>query len=126
MTYDIDPHITGDTWDGLKTITFVKNNSAIDLTGAYLEFQVKSVFNLASPVVLSLTTKNSGIIISNPPISGIVTIPEKLIDIPVGNYSWSLTLSTQSGETKTYLSGNWQIIPRTPFSSDWQNAPRII
>jgi hypothetical protein len=114
MTYDIDPHITGDTWEGL-TLTFVKNGSAIDMTGSFLEFQVKAIYNLASPVVLSLTTQNSGILILNPPISGIITVPPRVVDIPVGKYTWSLTLSTKTGEVNTYISGVWPITSKTPF-----------
>jgi len=126
MTYDIKPHITGDTWDGLGTLTFVRNGSAIDLTNASVELEVKSVFNLASPVVLNLTTENSGIVIVNPPTSGIITVPERIVDIPVGNYSWNITVKDSLNVITTFYSGNWKIIPKTPFSSDWQNAPRII
>lgn len=126
MIYDINPHITGNTWDGLGNITFVRNGSAIDLTGASVELEVKSVFNLASPIVLSLTTENSGILIVNPPTLGTISIPERIVDIPVGNYSWSLTYKLQTEQTKTYSSGNWKIIPKTPYSFNWQEAPRII
>jgi hypothetical protein len=126
MTYDITPHITGDTWEGLGNFTLTKNGSAIDLTGASVELEVKSIFNLASPIILSLTTENSAILIVNPPTSGIIFTPETIVDIPVGNYSWSLTLKLQTEEIKTYMSGNWKIIPKTPYSFNWQEAPRII
>jgi hypothetical protein len=126
MIYDIKPHITGDTWEGLGTLTFVRNGSAIDLTGASVELEVKSAFNLASPIILSLTTENSGIVIVNPPTLGIISVPETIVDISVGNYSWSLTLKLQTEEKKTYIAGNWKIIPKTPYSFNWQEAPRII
>lgn len=126
MTYDIPAHITGDTWDGIPTLNLSENNSAVNLTNASISMFVKSVFNLASPNVLSLTTQNSGISISSPASSGNISIPESVIDIPVGNYSWGLTATLSSGKIKTYYMGNWKIIPRTPFSNNWQEAPRII
>jgi hypothetical protein len=126
MTYDIPAHITGDTWDGIPLITFSENGSAINLTGASFTMAVKSVFNIASPNVLPLSTSASSISILSPASAGRISIPSRIVDIPVGNYSWSLTMVLSSGRTKTYLMGNWPIIPRVPFSNNWQEAPRII
>lgn len=114
MNYNIDPHITGNTWDGLN-FTFSVNGSALNLSDTYIEFEVKSFHNLASPVVLSLTTKNSGILIINPLFGGIL-IPEQVVSIPVGKYAWSLTLSSRN-EIKTYLDGVWQIVPKNSLVS---------
>jgi hypothetical protein len=126
MTYDIPAHINGDTWDGIPFITFSENGSAINLTGASFTMAVKSVFNIASPNVLPLSTSASSILILSPASAGRISIPSRIVDIPVGNYSWSLTMVLSSGKTKTYLMGNWPIIPRVPFSNNWQEAPRII
>lgn len=126
MTYDIPAHITGDTWGGIPTLNISEDNLAIDLTNASLSMFVRSVYNLASPKLLTLTTQNSGISILSPASAGNITIPERIIDIPVGNYSWGLTATLSSGKIKTYYTGNWKIIPRTPFSNNWQEAPRII
>lgn len=126
MIYDITPHITENTWKGLGNITITRNCSTVDLSNAYAKFEVKSVFNLANPIVLNLDTENNGIVILDPPTEGTLVIPERIIDIPVGNYSWNLTIKLQTGEVYTYVSGNWKIIPKTPFSFNWQNAPRII
>jgi hypothetical protein len=126
MTYDIPAHITGDTWDGITVITFSENGSAINLTDASFTMAVKSVFNIASPNILPLSTSASSILILSPASAGRISIPSRIIDIPVGNYSWSLTMVLSSGRTKTYLMGNWPIIPRVPFSNNWQEAPRII
>ena len=78
MILDINPHITGDTWDGIS-LTLTYNNSALNLTNSYIEFSVKTAFEVASPVVLSLTTNNSGIKILNPPSAGNIKIPEKFM-----------------------------------------------
>ena len=126
MTYDIPAHITGDTWDGIPLMSFSENNSAFDLTGASFTMSVKSVFNIASPNVLPLSTSASSILILSPASAGRISILPRIVDIPVGNYSWSLTMVLFSGKTKTYSMGNWPIIPRVPFSNNWQEAPRII
>jgi len=126
MNYDIPAQITGDTWEGIPIITFTKNGSALDLTGASVEMAVKLVYNLATPNVFPLSTATSGIVILNPPTAGNISILPRIADIPVGNYAWSLTLSLCSGEVNTYLMGNWPIIPRSPFSTDWQNTFRTI
>jgi len=117
MNYNIPAHITGDTWDGIPIITFTKSGSALNLTNASVEMSVKLSYNLAAPNVFPLSTATSGIVILNPPTAGNLSILPRIVDIPVGNYVWSLTLSLCSGEVKTYLMGNWSIIPRTPFST---------
>ena len=114
MTYNLQPHITGDTWEGIGLISFTRNNSALDLTNASLSMNVKPAYNLASPIYLSLTTQNSGITIIQPTSGGNVSVPQRVVDVPVGRYNWSLTLELSSGEISTYLNGNWPIIARTP------------
>lgn len=112
MTYNIPTHISGDTWDGIPFISFSKNYSAINLSGAYIEMGVK--YTIASPPVLTLTTANSGITITAPASAGIISIPHALIEIPPGNYKWYLKLVLSSGETKTYLMGSWIITSNIP------------
>lgn len=111
MTYDINPHITGDTWEGINSISFSRNNSALDLTDAYAEMHV--LLSLDSPVVLSLTTANSGILITNP-LNGTISIPSTVVNIPVGNYKWRIKFVLQDQEVKTYLMGHWPIISNLP------------
>lgn len=124
--YDIPDHITGNTWNGLADITFVRNNSAIDLTGASVEMFVKSYYNLASPKILNLFSPNSGILLISPTSAGIINIPKQIVDIPVGRYVWGITLNLSGGEVKTYLMGNWRILPPVPYIDNWQIAPRIL
>lgn len=100
MTYDIPAHITGDTWDGIPLMSFSENNSAFDLNGASFTMSVKSVFNIASPNVLPLSTSASSILILSPASAGRISILPRIVDIPVGNYSWSLTMVLFSGKQK--------------------------
>jgi hypothetical protein len=106
--YDITSHIAGDTWDGLGTITFLRGGSALNLTNASLEMDLRLSFD--SPSVLTLSTANSGIIIRTPALSGVVQIPQRIVDVPPGTYKYDLKLTLSSGEVKTYLGGSWPIL----------------
>lgn len=112
MTYNIPTHISGDTWDGINSITFSRNSSAINLSGAYVEMGVK--YGVASPSLLTLTTINSGITITSPVTAGAISIPATIVNIPPGNYKWYVKLVLSSGETKTYLMGTWPIVANIP------------
>lgn len=112
MAYNISPHITGDTWEGISSITFLKNNSAINLTDTFIEMKVR--LSLDSPVVFSLSTPaSSGITITNP-TSGMIRILPTKVDIPVGDYKWNIKMTFPNGTKKTYLMGNWPIISDLP------------
>ena len=118
MTYNIPQQISGDTWNGIGAITFTKNGSAIDLTGALVEMSVK--YSIASPKVLYLNSlPGSGINISNP-TTGTISISARIIDIPVGKYSWYITLTLNTGAKKTYLMGLWSIIPNIPLVTEYE------
>lgn len=114
MNYDISPHISGDTWSGISSLTLTQNNSALNLTNAKVVFQVKKAYEVAAPVVLELTTQNNSIIISNA-ASGIITIPEQLINIPVGKYQYYIVAYLSTSAVYTPVVGNWTIIPRIPL-----------
>lgn len=109
ISYEIADHISGNTWCGISTITFTRDNSALDLTGAYLEMQVR--LSIDSPMVLSLNTTNSGIVVLSPPTSGSVYFPSQIITLPPADYKYELKLFLPTGETRTYLSGIWKILP---------------
>lgn len=111
MTYDISPHVTGDTWEGINSIAFQRNNLPLNLTNAYAEMEV--LRSLDSPVLMSLTTTNSGVIITNA-LSGVISIPPTKVDLPVDIYKWRIRFVLQNQETKTYLMGHWQIISNLP------------
>jgi len=117
MTYNIPQHISGDTWKGISTVQFIKNNVPIDLTNAFVEFGVK--LSISSPDVLTLSTSNNGIEIISP-LEGKIKILPRIVDIPVGKYSWYITLSTSDNNKKTYLMGLWYIIPNIPLVTDYE------
>lgn len=116
MTYNIPQHISGDTWKGFSTIQFIKNNVPIDLTNADVEFGVK--LSHSSPEVLTLSIQNSGIELLSP-LEGKIRILPQIVDIPVGKYSWYLTLNTPNSK-KTYLMGLWYIIPNIPLVTEYE------
>ena len=110
MIYNFPKHISGDTWDGINTITLKSRGLSIDLSNCIINIQVRSYTNLASPVVFEFSTLDNSILIISP-IDGIINIPSQIIDIPVGNYKYDLQIIFPSGIKKTYLTGNWEILP---------------
>jgi len=116
QTYNLAEHISGDTWKGISTIQFIKNNIPVNLTNAFVEFGVK--LSNTSPKVLTLNTQNSGVEIISP-LEGKIRILPRIVDIPVGKYSWYTTLSTFNSK-KTYLMGLWVIIPNIPLVTEYE------
>jgi len=113
MTYDIPSHISGDTWTGIGAITLNESGYPVDLTDCKIYIQFRYNYNLASPVVYECSTENDTILIVNP-LSGILSIPEQMVNIPVGKYSYDLVVNNITfNKIKTYLSGIWEILPRT-------------
>jgi methyl-accepting chemotaxis protein len=111
MRFDFPKHRSGDTWRGVNSITITDdNNSVVDLTNCKLYIQFRSIYNLASPVVLLLSTENNTITLTNP-ISGIISIPQQIVNIPVGRYRYDLQVDFPDGVSNTYLYGEWEIIP---------------
>lgn len=113
MTYNIPSHISGDTWKGIGSISFTRGTSSLNLSGYKIEAGFK--LSIASPIVLFLTTDNGGINIVSES-SGTISIPSRIVDIPIGNYTWYLTLISPANERKTYLMGLWEIIPNVPVA----------
>jgi len=111
MRFDFPKHRSGDTWRGVNSITITDdNNSVVDLTNCKLYIQFRSIYNLASPVVILLSTENNTITLTNP-ISGIISIPQQIVNIPVGRYRYDLQVDFPDGVSNTYLYGEWEIIP---------------
>ena len=111
ITYDIPQHIAGDTWVGITDITINRNNSAIDLTGAYAEFQVK--FQIDSPTLINLNSTDGNIMFLQPTSSGQLIIPPQIIDVPPANYTYTLRVTLSTGEVDTFLTGHWPIVRYT-------------
>jgi hypothetical protein len=112
MIYNFPEHKCGDTWNGIYSITIMECNSAVNLTDCdvYMQFRPKNY--VASPVFLELSTENDSIkIISEN--SGIISVPSRILDIPVGEYSYDLQINFPTGKSKSYLSGSFKILPQT-------------
>lgn len=108
MTYTIPTHRRGDTWDGINSITIRVNGTPINLTNASIKMEFRQ--DLDSPVVLTLSTTDSSIIIQNA-VAGIIRIPPKKIEIPFGKYLYDLQVTYLNGTVKTYMEGSWEITP---------------
>ena len=67
MTYNIPDHVSGDTWEGISSITLRNNNIPLNLEGADIIMQVRSNYNnTANPLYLELTTENEEISVPFP------------------------------------------------------------
>lgn len=106
MVYNIPAHKSGDTWKGISGITIYRNGSALNLTNADVKMQVR--FQIDAPVVVEFSTQNNTIQVFSP-LSGIIVIPEQVIDIPPAKYQYDLKVTLPSGEVKTFLEGVWEI-----------------
>lgn len=117
MIYNFPDHISGDTWKGVSSITIMENNSAMNLTDCDVFVQFRPNKNLASPVFLELSTYNQTISIVVP-ISGIISIPKQIVNMPVGEYNYDLQINFPTGQSKTYLTGTFKILPETTRNSN--------
>jgi hypothetical protein len=79
--------------------------------------------SIDSPVVFSLNSLNSGILITNP-LNGTISVPATSVNIPVDLYKWRIRLRLQNDEVKTYLMGHWQIVSNLP-QNYWEVMTKI-
>lgn len=107
-SYQISPHVTGDTWRGISLITLQQNGSAIDLTNAVVKMQVR--FQIDSPSVIDFSTEDNTIVIKEPATNGNISLPEQIVSIPVGTYQYDIKVIFPTGRVKTYFRGIWPII----------------
>lgn len=112
MKYIIPDHISGNTWDGISTITILEQGSAVNLTGCDAKMQVRLNNNISSPVYLELSTEDDTIELTFPDL-GCITIPPCLVNLPPGKYYYGLMLTFPCGYSQTYLEGEWKILPST-------------
>jgi hypothetical protein len=110
MIYNFPKHISGDTWNGINSITILSEGSAVNLQNCDVNIQVRSMYNLASPVVYEFSTSKNTILITSG-IGGIINIPPQIINIPIGLYKYDLKIFFNTGVKKTYLTGEWEILP---------------
>lgn len=111
LEYNFDPHVGGDTWEGISSITFLTNGFPIDLSNAIVKIDFRR--SVDSPAVLSLTNvASAGIVVINA-LSGIISIPPQIVDIPIGTYQYDLKIKLSSTQVKTYMRGSWDIVTHT-------------
>lgn len=108
IIYDIPSHISGNQWKGIAGITITRNNSALDLTGASAVMKVKT--QIDAPTVVQFSSDDGSISFVSPASAGMLDIPPVVVDIPPGNYQYSLTIKLSSQEIKTFLQGSWTIV----------------
>lgn len=110
MIYDFPEHISGDTWDGINTITLASDGSPINLENCEVFIHLKSVKNPASPLMYEFSTLKNSILITFAQ-AGIINIPHQIVGLPVGTYQYDLKILFPNGSIKTYLKGEWEILP---------------
>jgi hypothetical protein len=116
-TYDLQQYTSGDTWEGINLITIVRNGSALDLTGAYAEMNVR--FQIDAPLVVQFNTDvktpflSAGLgsmTILDPTSAGNLQVPRQIVNIPPANYIYSIRVSLSSGEVDTFVIGKWPVV----------------
>lgn len=105
MSYNFE-HIKGDTFEAVN-FELLKNNVAINLTGAVIRMQLRS--ECGGLIALSLTSvASAGITITNA-LNGLFKINKQIINIASGNYAYDLEIDFSDGTVKTWLSGSFLI-----------------
>ena len=106
MSYNFT-HIKGDTFDQVP-FAILKNNVALNLTGATIRMQLRS--ECGGLIALNLTSvANAGITITNA-AGGLFKINKQVIDIASGLYEYDIQITFADGTVKTWLSGDFNII----------------
>lgn len=124
MKYNLPDHISGNTWEGISTITILEEGSAVNLNGCDAKMQFRLTEKIASPIYLELNSDEETIEFSFPE-QGCITIPPALIDLPSGNYYYGLMITFPNGNSKTYLEGEWKILPSTVRKSVVSNKMEV-
>jgi hypothetical protein len=110
MIYNFPDHISGDTWRGFN-LTILENETPLDLTDCDIYIQFRPAHNLASPVFLELSSDKNDISIVLP-LSGLISVSAKNINIPTDKYNYDLQVNFPNGHIKTYVNGTVYISPQ--------------
>lgn len=116
MRYNFPDHRSGDTWKGIYSLSILECNSAVNLTDCDIFIQFRSKIDIASPVFLELSTYNDGVKILSES-QGKISLPARIISLPVGEYSYDLQINFPNGNSKTFLNGDFKILPQTTRTS---------
>jgi hypothetical protein len=90
------------TYKGAQ-FTITVNGVALNLTGAHLLCEFKTLANPSSPAILTWTD-SAGMTITSP-TNGIFTFNPQIIDIPGGSYLYDVKITLASGEVDVYVTG---------------------
>lgn len=82
---ELNPHITGDWWDGIPTITYKINGSPVDITNATIKMHVKKDRKTGSSIIDSWSTEDNTITIIDA-LEGKFAITGKIINWVPGVY----------------------------------------
>ncbi len=117
ISYDLQQYTSGDTWQGITGITITRNGSALDLTDAYAEMNVR--FQIDAPLVVQFNTNvktpflsagYGSMTIYSPASAGIIQIPPQVVNIPPANYIYSVKVTLKTGEVDTFVIGKWNVV----------------
>ena len=99
--------IRNDTFEAVP-FAVLKNNVAVDLTGATIKMQLRK--EAGGVIALSLTSVSSaGITITNTS-GGLFKINKQIISIDAFNYLYDIQIAFSDGTVKTWISGEFLII----------------
>jgi len=99
--------LRGDTWSGLG-LTVTLNGSALDLTGAAIDMQVRRNYN-DNPHISFSTARDSIRIIN--PTGGVFNVLPAIIDCAPGSFNYDIQIVTNTGRVITPLRGAFSINP---------------
>jgi hypothetical protein len=101
-------HKKGDTFDEVPFQIFF-NTVPLDISDAIIRMQLRLEYG--GNVYLALTSvDNEGITILDP-LEGIFKINEQIINIKANSYIYDIEIIFSNGEVKTWVSGNFNILP---------------
>jgi hypothetical protein len=98
-SYNFPDHKSGDTFGGVQFELLV-NAVAKNLTGAVIDMEINSQ---------TFSTETGEIEITNA-AGGIFQFKSQIVDLPVGNYFYEITIIFSDTSVKTYIDGYWRII----------------
>lgn len=100
--------IKNDTLDFAWTMTFLKNDVAIDLTDAEIKADFKTSVD-ATSIALTMSIANTKIEYVDA-VNGIIKFAKQIISIAAGVYVYDLQITFPSGDIKTYINGEMTVI----------------
>ena len=107
--YRIPNHTKNDTYSGARyTLVNKTTENAIDVTGASVKIDFKETID--GSAVLTFSTTNGLITIADGE-NGIIDIEPSVITLDEGTYIYDMQITFTDGTVKTYLKGDWTILP---------------